>query len=66
MKTEKEIKEFLVKTELSYEEAVKCKQKYLQTVGSSVINALRWVLERAVFTQHVFLHKKAPGVFRGL
>ncbi len=45
MKTEKEIKEFLVKTELAYEDAVKCKQKCLQTVGSSAINALRWVLE---------------------
>ena len=45
MKTEKEIKEYLDKTELVYEDAVKCKQKYLQTVGSSVINTLRWVLE---------------------
>ena len=45
MKTEKEIKEFLVKTELAYEDAVKSKQKHLQTVGSSVINALRLVLE---------------------
>lgn len=45
MKTEKEIKEYLIKTELAYKDAVKCKKKYLQTVGSSVINALRWVLE---------------------
>lgn len=45
MKTEKEIKEYLVKTELAYKDAVKCKQKHLQTVGSSAINALRWVLE---------------------
>ena len=45
MKTEKEIKEFLVKTEQEYEDAVKCKQKYLQIAGSSVINTLRWVLE---------------------
>ena len=45
MKTEKEIKEFLVNTELAYEDAVKCKQKHLQTVGSSAINTLRWVLE---------------------
>ncbi len=45
MKTEKEIKEFLVKTELAYKDTVKYKQKNLQIVGSSVINALRWVLE---------------------
>lgn len=45
MKSEKEIKEFLTKTEHAYTDAVKCKQKYLTIVGSSAINALRYVLE---------------------
>lgn len=60
MKTEKEIKEYLIKTELAYKDAVKCKKKYLQTVGSSVINALRWVLNTDLPVAMV----KATDMFR--